>query len=104
MQDKYKKYNFIGENCKAKCAKTLKLVHNVRSMKTSTFECKFVLRIGVIVKATAGCSVLVLFIIINITRCFGTTNNRNNLAGLLTRNATLGYREALLSMRVNAKP
>jgi len=59
LQDKYKKYNFIGENCKTKYAKTWKFVHNVRSMKTSTFECKFVLRIGFIVKVTAGCSVVV---------------------------------------------
>jgi len=29
LQDKYQKYNFIGEDCKAKCAKTWKLVHNV---------------------------------------------------------------------------
>jgi len=43
----------------AKCAKTWKLVHNVRSMKTSTFGCKFVLGIGFIVKVTARCSVLV---------------------------------------------
>ena len=43
----------------SKGRKTWKLVHNVRSMKTSTFEFKFVLRIGFIVKVTAGCSVLV---------------------------------------------
>jgi len=43
----------------SKVRKNWKLVHNVRSMKTSTFECKFVLRIGLIVKVTAGCSVLV---------------------------------------------
>jgi len=43
----------------SKVRKTWKLVHNVRNMKTSTFECKFVLRIGFIVKVTAGCSVLV---------------------------------------------
>jgi len=59
FQDKYEKYNFTGENCKAKCAKTWKLVHNVRSMKTSTFEGKFVLGIGFIVKVTARCPVLV---------------------------------------------
>jgi len=41
----------------SKVRKNWKLVHNVRSMKTSTFECKFVLRIGLIVKVTAGCSV-----------------------------------------------
>jgi len=51
LQDKYQKDNFIGEDCKAKCAKTRKLVHNVESMTTSIFECKFVLRIGFIVKA-----------------------------------------------------
>jgi len=51
LQDKYQKYNFIGEDCKTKCAKTRKLVHNVKSMATSTFECKFVLRTGFIVKA-----------------------------------------------------
>jgi len=49
LQDKYQKYHFIGEDCKTKCAKTRKLVHNVESMTTSTFECKFVLRIGFIV-------------------------------------------------------
>jgi len=51
LQDKYQKYNFIGEDCKAKCPKTRKLVHNVKSMTTSKFESKFVLRIGCIVKA-----------------------------------------------------
>jgi len=59
LHDKYQKYNVIGEDCKAKCAKTWKLLHNVTSMKTSTFEFKFVLCIGFIVKVTAGCSVLV---------------------------------------------
>jgi len=49
LQDKYQKYNFIGEDCKAKCAKTWKLVHNVKSRATSTFECKFVLCIEFIV-------------------------------------------------------
>jgi len=87
LQDKYQ--NFIGENCKARWAKTWKLVHNVRSMKTSTIECKFVLRIGFIVKVSAGCSVLVWYIIINITRCFGT-KKRNHLAGLLASSVTLG--------------
>ena len=47
LQDKYQKYNFIGENCKAKCTKTWKLVRNVKSMTTSTFQCKFVLRISI---------------------------------------------------------
>jgi len=42
---------FIGEDRKTKCAKIRKLVHNVKSTTTSTFECKFVLRIGFIVKA-----------------------------------------------------
>jgi len=42
-----------------KFAKTCKLMHNVRSMTTSTFEYKFVLRIGFIVRVTVGCSVLV---------------------------------------------
>jgi len=50
MFAKHQKYNFIGEGCKAKCAKTWKLVHNLKSMTTSTFEGKFVLRIGFIVK------------------------------------------------------
>jgi len=45
------KYNFIGEDCKTKSRKTRKLVHNVKSMTTSIFECEFVLRIGFIVKA-----------------------------------------------------
>jgi len=43
LQDKYQKYNFISEDCKTKCAKTWKLVHTVKSMTPSTFECKFVL-------------------------------------------------------------
>jgi len=51
LQSKCQKRNFIGEDCKAKCAKTWKLVHNVKSMTTSTFECKSVLRIGFIVEA-----------------------------------------------------
>jgi len=94
LQDKCQKHNFIGENCKAKCAKTWKLVHNVRSMKTSAFECKIVLRIRFIVNVTAGCEVLVWYIIINITRCFGTKNNRNHLAGLLTSSVTLGIQKS----------
>jgi len=51
LQDKYQKYNFIGEDCKAKCAKTWKLVQNIKSVTTSTFESKFVPRIGFNVKA-----------------------------------------------------
>jgi len=94
LQDKYQKHNFIGENCKAKCAKTWKMVHKVRSMTTSTFEYKFVLRIWFIVKVTAGCSVLVWYIIINMTRCFGTKNSRNHLAGLLTSSITLGIQRS----------
>jgi len=35
----------------SKVRKHLKLLHNVKSMTTSTFECNFVLRIGFIVKA-----------------------------------------------------
>jgi len=50
LQDKYQKYNFIGEDCKTKCTQTRTLVHNVKSVTTSTFECKFVLRIRFIVK------------------------------------------------------
>ena len=69
-------------------------MHNVRSMKTSTFECKFVLRIGLIVKVTAGCLVLVGYIIIKITRCFGTKNNRNHSAGLFTSSVTLGMQRS----------
>jgi len=88
LLDKYQKYNFIGEDCKTKCAKTRKLVHNVESMTTSTFECKFVLRNGFIVKAR--CSVLVWYIVINMTRCFGTKYRRNHLVGLLTSSATHG--------------
>jgi len=67
LQDKYQKYNFIVEDCKTKCAKTRKLVHNVKSMTTSTIECKFVLRIGFIVKVTARCAVLVWYAVINMT-------------------------------------
>jgi len=51
VQDKYQKYNFIREDCKAKCTKTGKLVQNVESVTTSTFESKFVLRIVFIAKA-----------------------------------------------------
>jgi len=51
LQDKYQKYNFIGEDCKAKCAKTWKLVQNVKSVTTSIFESKFVMRIVFIAKA-----------------------------------------------------
>jgi len=47
----------------------------LKAWKVLTFESKFVLRIGFIVKVTAGCSVLVWYIIINITRSFGTKNN-----------------------------
>ena len=50
LQDKYKKCNFIGEDCKSKCAKTWKLLQNFESVTTSTFERKFVRRIGCIVK------------------------------------------------------
>jgi len=39
-----------------KVRKTWKLVHNVKSMTTSTFESKFVLRIGFIVKAYCSMS------------------------------------------------
>jgi len=49
-------YNFIGEDCKTKCAKNRKLVHNVESTTTSTFECNFVLGIGFIVKAYCSLS------------------------------------------------
>jgi len=41
---------------KQNATKTRKLVHNVRSTKTSTFECKFVLHIGFIVKAYCSMS------------------------------------------------
>jgi len=40
----------------AKCAKTWKLLHNVKSMTTSTFESKFVLHFGFIVKAYCSMS------------------------------------------------
>jgi len=51
LQDKYQNYNFIGEDCKAKSAKTWKLVQNVKSVTTSITESKFVMRIVFIVKA-----------------------------------------------------
>jgi len=38
------------------------------------------------------------------TSCFGAKNNRNHLVGFLTSSATMEQKEALLSMRVNAKP
>jgi len=56
LQDKYQKYNFIGEDYKTKCAKTSTLAHNLKSMTTSTFECKFVLRIGLNAKAYCSMS------------------------------------------------
>ena len=43
----------------SKVRKNMEVGENVKSMTTSTFECKFVLRIGFIVKVTAECSVLV---------------------------------------------
>ena len=74
----------------AKRAKTWKLVHNVKSVTSSTFECKFVLRIGFIVKAFCSMSRVSLMHIINMTRCFGTKNNRNHLVGLPASSATMG--------------
>ena len=56
LQDKYQKYNFIGEDCKAKCAKTWQLVQNVKSVTTSTFESKLFLHIGFIVKTWCSMS------------------------------------------------
>ena len=56
LQDKYQKYNFIGEDCKGKCWKTWTLVQNVKSMTTSTLKCKFVLRVEFIVKAWCSIS------------------------------------------------
>jgi len=38
------------------------------------------------------------------TRCFGTKNSGNHLVGLITSSVTQEYKEALLSMRFNAKP
>jgi len=40
----------------SKCAKTWKFVHNVESMTSSTFECKYFLHIGFIVKAWCSMS------------------------------------------------
>jgi len=51
LYDKYEKYNFINEDCKAKSAKTWKLVQNVKSVTISIFESNFVMRIVFIVKA-----------------------------------------------------
>jgi len=56
LQDKCQKYNFISKECKSKCAKTWKLVQNVKSLTTSTFESKFVVRIGFIAKAYCSMS------------------------------------------------
>jgi len=56
LQDKYQKYNFIGEDCKAKCTKIWKWVQHVKSVTTSTFESTFVLPIGFIAKAWCSIS------------------------------------------------
>jgi len=50
LQDKYQKRNFIGEDCKAKCAKSIKLLQNFKIVTASTFKSKFVLRIVLIAK------------------------------------------------------
>jgi len=56
LQDKCQTCTFSGEDCKAKCAKTWKLLHNVKSMTSSTFECTFFLSIRFIVKAHCSMS------------------------------------------------
>jgi len=56
LQDKYQKCNFIGEDCKAKVAKTWKLVQNVKRLTASTFASKFVLRIEFIAEAYCSMS------------------------------------------------
>ena len=63
LQDKYRKYSFIGEDCKTKCAKSRKFVHNVKSMTTSNnwmcrgFLCcrNPMLRFGVLPSVDVAC-------------------------------------------------
>jgi len=85
----------------SKVRKNLKVgAYNVKSMATSTFECKFVLRIGFNVKAYFSMSSVGL--IHYTTRSFGTKNYRNHQV-CLQAVQPLEYK-ALLSMCVNAKP
>jgi len=61
LQDKYQKYNVIGKDCKAKCAKTWKLVQNFEIVTISTFANAFVLPIvGFIVNTWCLMSSVVL--------------------------------------------
>ena len=86
LQDKYQKYNFIGEICKAMCAKTWKLVQNVESVKTSIFESKFVLLIGFTVKVWCTMSSAALIHCNKHDEMIRYKNDRHHLVGLLQCN------------------
>jgi len=86
LRDKYQKYNFIGEDCKAKCAKTWKLVQNIKSVKTVTFESKFAQRIGFIVKAWCSMSSVGLIHYNKHDEMFRYKNDRHHLVGVLQCN------------------
>ena len=90
LQDKYQRYNFIGEDRKANCAKTWKLVQNVKSVTTSTFESKFVPRIGFIVKAWCSMSSVGSIHYNKYDEMFRYKNDRHHFVGLFTSSATLG--------------
>jgi len=94
LQDKCQKYSFTGEDCKANCAKTSKFVHSVKSMTTSKFECKFVLRIRFIANAYCSMSSVGLIHYNWHDEMFRYKSNRHHLVGLLTSSATLGIQRS----------
>ena len=94
LRDKYQKYTFIGKDYKAKCTKTSKLMQNVKSVTTSTFKSKFVLRIGFTVKTWCSMSNVSLINYNKHDEMFRYENDRHNLVGLLTSSETLGIQRS----------
>ena len=90
FQDKYQKYNFIGEDCKAKCAKTWKLVLNIKAWQLQHLTVHFFPSIGFIVRGWCSMSRVGLIHCNKHDEMFRLKNDRHHFVGLLASNVTLG--------------
>ena len=95
LQDKYQTYTFIGEDCKATCAKLESWCTTLKAWQLHHLNVTWFCALDSLQKLTARCPVLAWYTVTNMTRCFGTKNNRKHLVGLLTSSATHGSRKKI---------
>ena len=92
LQDKYQKYNFIGEDCKAKCAKRKSWCTTLKAWQLQHLK----VNLFCVLDSKAWCSMSSVGLIHynKHDEMFRYQNERHHFAGLLTSSATLGIQRS----------